>query len=67
MADYQGMTADEKLTVLLIKMETVEDNLPKCPAKLCQNHDRRITRLETIVTCSAFSITVIVAILLKVI
>jgi len=67
MADYQGMTADEKLTILLIKMETVEDNLPKCPAKLCQKHDRQITRLETIVTCSAFAITVIMAILLKVI
>ena len=67
MGDYQGLSADEKLTVLLFKMENVESALPKCPAKLCEKHDRRITRLETIVTCSAFALTLLVAIVLKVI
>jgi len=66
-ADYQGMDADEKLTVLLVKMERVEMNLPVCPGNMCAVHDRRITRLETIVTCSAFAITILAAVFLKVI
>ena len=67
MSDYQGMNADEKLTILLVKMESVEKNLPVCPGNMCAVHDRRITRLETIVTCSAFAITILAAVFLKVI
>lgn len=47
---YQGMSADEKLTVLCVKMDNLErrlDATPPCPAPRCNEHERRLTALET--------------------
>ena len=47
--EYQGMTLDQKLTTLCVKMENVEDMVrsrPQCPSSKCEDHAQRISKLE---------------------
>jgi hypothetical protein len=47
--EYQGMTQDQKITVLLVKVDILTDEVrsrPACPSAQCQDHETRITTLE---------------------
>jgi len=64
---YKGMTADEKLTVLCVKMDNIEarlDSLPPCPSPRCGEHESRLTRVETILAVVGASIIVLVPVIM---
>lgn len=58
--DYQGMSDREILIELAGDIKALKDR-PACPSPMCGDHESRITRLEVIVTCSAFALATIVA------
>lgn len=54
------MTADQKLTTLCVKMDTIEEavkNRPVCPSPQCADHCNRINKLETTATWQWIAIT----------
>lgn len=64
---YQGMSADEKLTVLCVKMDNIEarlDSLPPCPSPRCGEHAARLTRVETVLAVVGASLVVLVPVIM---
>jgi hypothetical protein len=64
---YRGMTADEKLTALCVKMDNIEarlDSLPPCPSPRCGEHEARLTRVETILAVVGSAVIVLVPIIM---
>ena len=64
---YKGMTADEKLTVLCVKMDNIEarlDSLPPCPSPRCGEHEARLTRVETILAVVGGAVITLVPVIM---
>ena len=64
---YRGMTADEKLTVLCVKMDNIEtrlDQLPPCPSPRCGEHEARLTRVETILAVVGGAVIILVPVIM---
>lgn len=59
--EYQGMTEREILIEIATKQVAINDkvNLINCPRGQCADHEKRLTRLETIITICAGAVTII--------
>ncbi|NLT36758.1 MAG: hypothetical protein GXX95_01170 [Methanomassiliicoccus sp.] len=65
--EYQDMTDREILIEVvgeLKALKTTVESRPQCPSPMCGDHDRRITRLETIVTVVGGAVCVMVPVLM---
>ena len=65
--EYQGMDDSQKLTVLCVKFDNLEErlgSLPPCPSPKCGAHETRLTRMETILAIEGAAIVIIVPVLM---
>lgn len=65
--DYQGMTDREILIELAGDVKSLREdarNRPACPSPKCGDHDRRLTRIETVMAVIGAAIAVIIPVIL---
>ncbi len=65
--EYQDMTDREILIEVVGELKALKatvESRPQCPSPMCGDHDRRITRLETIVTVVGGAVCVMIPVLM---